>query len=203
MIPRRAVDLILAHEGFKTHPYWPGGASGITIGYGYDLAHHSLLELEADWIEPGHLAGSQHAIKELADCVGISGAAAGARVAAVSMVVVNRAAALEVFEETSLPKYEAEAAAAFPGIDDLPAEARGALVSLVFNRGRSMGKQGTASWDQRREMREVRDAVARRDLPAIAEAIRGMKRLWEGKGLNGLLARRDDEATLVEGIDRA
>jgi GH24 family phage-related lysozyme (muramidase) len=32
----------------------------------------------------------------------------------------------------------------------------------------------------------------------IAGQFRSMKRLWEGKGLDGLLARRDAEADLVE-----
>lgn len=31
----------------------------------------------------------------------------------------------------------------------------------------------------------------------ISSQIRGMKRLWEGKGLNGLLKRRDREADLI------
>jgi GH24 family phage-related lysozyme (muramidase) len=47
-------------------------------------------------------------------------------------------------------------------------------------------------------MRAVRDAVAAGDLQEIANQIRAMKRLWEGKGLDGLLKRRDAEADLVE-----
>jgi GH24 family phage-related lysozyme (muramidase) len=52
--------------------------------------------------------------------------------------------------------------------------------------------------DSRREMRAVRDAVADGNLQEIADQIRAMKRLWEGKGLDGLLKRRDAEADLVE-----
>ncbi|HEY6129471.1 MAG TPA: hypothetical protein VIW23_14955, partial [Candidatus Acidoferrum sp.] len=52
--------------------------------------------------------------------------------------------------------------------------------------------------DRRKEMRAVRDAVANQDLQEIADQIRAMKRLWEGKGLDGLLKRRDAEADLVE-----
>ena len=36
------------------------------------------------------------------------------------------------------------------------------------------------------------------DLQEIANQIRAMKCLWEGKGLDGLLKRRDAEADLVE-----
>jgi GH24 family phage-related lysozyme (muramidase) len=47
-------------------------------------------------------------------------------------------------------------------------------------------------------MRAVRDAVAQGDLQEIANQIRAMKRLWVGKGMDGLLTRRDAEADLVE-----
>jgi GH24 family phage-related lysozyme (muramidase) len=47
-------------------------------------------------------------------------------------------------------------------------------------------------------MRAVRDAVAEGNLQEIADQIRSMKRLWEGKNLGGLLKRRDAEADLVE-----
>ena len=36
------------------------------------------------------------------------------------------------------------------------------------------------------------------DLQEIADQLRSMKRLWEGKGMGGLLKRRDAEADLVE-----
>jgi GH24 family phage-related lysozyme (muramidase) len=51
-------------------------------------------------------------------------------------------------------------------------------------------------------MLAIRDLVARGDLAGIAAQIRSMKRLWEGKGLDGLLRRRDDEAALVAGARR-
>ena len=54
------------------------------------------------------------------------------------------------------------------------------------------------SLQDRREMRAIRDAVARGDLKEIAAQLRSMKRLWEGKGMGGLLKRRDAEADLVE-----
>jgi GH24 family phage-related lysozyme (muramidase) len=51
--------------------------------------------------------------------------------------------------------------------------------------------------DRRTEMRAIRDAVAQGDLAEIANQLRVMKRLWIGKGLDGLLKRRDAEADLV------
>ena len=55
--------------------------------------------------------------------------------------------------------------------------------------------------DSRREMRAIRDEVAKPypNLHAIAGEIRAMKRLWIGKGEDGLLVRREAEARLVDG----
>ena len=94
--------------------------------------------------------------------------------------------------ERSVPHAQRETEAAFPGVDKLPADAQGALVSLIYNRGSKM------EGDSRREMRAIRDAVPKGDLKEIANQIRSMKRLWEGKGMGGLLKRRDAEADLVE-----
>ena len=52
--------------------------------------------------------------------------------------------------------------------------------------------------DSRLEMRNIRVLVPKKDYKGIAEELRKMKRIWKGKGLDGLLARRDAEADLVE-----
>jgi GH24 family phage-related lysozyme (muramidase) len=101
-------------------------------------------------------------------------------------------AARRVFLTRTVPRYQQLTAKAFPGVQNLPADAQGALFSLVYNRGTSM------EGEKRTEMRAIRDAVARGDLADIAKQLRAMKRLWIGKGLDGLLARRDAEADLVE-----
>jgi GH24 family phage-related lysozyme (muramidase) len=50
-------------------------------------------------------------------------------------------------------------------------------------------------------MVNIKDLVANKDYKGIAKEIRSMKRLWEGKGLDGLLKRRDKEAKMVEICD--
>lgn len=193
MIPRESVELIFRHEGCPEHPYWPGGHSGITLGVGYDLAHHSEQDLRRDWLEEGRIqAVGPSEVSGLLSACGKAGNAARDALPRVRRAVVTREGALEVFLDVSLPKYEEITGQAFPGVENLPELARGALVSLIYNRG------GRMEGDSRREMREVRDAVADGDLPEIAAAIRRMKRLWEGKGLDGLLRRREDEAKMVE-----
>lgn len=43
---RGSLGLIVDQEGFKGRAYWPGGASGVTLDYGWDLGHGA--ESEAD-----------------------------------------------------------------------------------------------------------------------------------------------------------
>jgi GH24 family phage-related lysozyme (muramidase) len=47
-------------------------------------------------------------------------------------------------------------------------------------------------------MVNIKDLVVNKDYKGIAKEIRSMKRLWEGKGLDGLLKRREKEANMVE-----
>lgn len=201
MIHPAAAKLIIEHEHFEPHPMWPKGDSGITWGYGWDAGYHTLEELNEDWLESGRMVcqdlASQHALTRI---IGKRGAAAwSALTPVVKSCFCSKHDAAVVFETRSIPKYERITRQAFPGVEELPAEVYGALVSLVFNRGGGMGNMDNeVDWDRRREMREIRDAVKRQDLQAIADLIRSMKRLWEGRQMGGLLRRRDDEAALVE-----
>jgi GH24 family phage-related lysozyme (muramidase) len=189
----KARDLIFHFEELDQPWSWPGGDSGITIGIGYDLGFATADEFRSDWSDC--LATGD--CDALAEVIGHKGQDAKARAAALKAILIKRADAERVFIQRSIPKAQRDTAAAFPGVEKLPADAQGALVSLVYNRGGGMGVQGQSSWDARREMRAIRDAVARGDLREIAAQLRSMKRLWEGKGLGGLVKRRDAEADLV------
>ena len=187
-ITEKALALILEAEGLDQPGKWPGESSGITIGIGYDLGFATPDQFEEDWSP--YLTSNE--IDRLKTAIGVSGEAASQRASEFSDIKINRDDAVEVFKNRTLPRYIQQTENAFPGVDQLPANAQGVLVSLVFNRGADM------EGDRRREMRAVRDAVARGDLQEIADQIRAMKRLWEGKGMDGLLKRRDAEADLVE-----
>jgi GH24 family phage-related lysozyme (muramidase) len=186
MIPKAAIDLILQAEGIDQPWKWPGGRSGITIGYGYDLGFET--NFAQDWA--GQLTSG--AIQTLSTAIGVRGQHARAIAPRFRGIVIAQSSALSVFTRCTLPDYEKDTLAAFPGLDKLPDLVRGALVSLVFNRGASM------VGDRRAEMRAIRDAVAKGDIEEIARQLRAMKHIWEGEGLDGLLARRDAEASLVE-----
>jgi GH24 family phage-related lysozyme (muramidase) len=166
--------------------------SGITIGIGYDLGYVTVDQFESDW---GELFSPELRLR-LTSCVGQRGIRAETRAVSVGDIRISRAEAEQVFTEKTLPAVVQRTAQAFPGVNKLPEDAKGALVSLVYNRGASMVDESPE--DRRREMRAIREAVARGDLRAIADQLRAMKRLWAGKHLDGLIARREAEARLVE-----
>lgn len=167
---------------------WPGGESGVTIGFGYDIGYVTTAQFQSDW---GNELPAD-VMAKLKTAVGLKGIPAKNKAAQLKDIKIDRDVALAVFTDKTVPAYEAQTRAAFPGFDALPIDAQGALVSLVFNRGGSM------KGDRRKEMRAIRDAVPSGNLREIAKQLRAMKRLWVGQGLDGLLRRRDAEADMVE-----
>ena len=199
---KRALDLIIFSEVSSEQTYkrryakptWPGGASGVTIGIGFDVGHASSGQVEEAW--RGRLADAF--VEDLRGVVGVIGLPArdAAEKLAEYQLTVPWDTAKAVFYESTIPTYAARTLKAYPGVDRLPPDAQGAVLSLVYNRGTK--KSGST----RREMKDLEAAIAAGDLAAIAQLIRDMKRLWEGRGLDGLLKRRDAEADLVATADR-
>jgi len=184
----KALEMVIKFQGISQPSKWEGGASGVTLGILYDLGFATSEQFEQDW--KNYLTATQ--IDRLKGVIGLSGDKAGQRSAEFTDINISPEAALAVFTKRTLPIYQARTAAAFPGLEKLPLDAQGELVSLVIERGTSM--QG----DRAREMRAIRDAVASGNLQEIANQLRAMKRLWVGKGFDGLLRLRDAEAALVE-----
>jgi len=194
----RALDLILEYEvgggrsyyeKYLSHPTWPGGASGTTLGIGVDCGYYTPDELDKIF---HFLPSSQLSV--IKNASGKTGQAGKSYVKEIQPlnITVTWDQALSIFDSLTWPKFAKLAEKAFPGLDQLCDNAYGALVSLVFNRGTSM------TGDSRLEMRNIRDLVPKKDYKGIADQLRKMKRIWEGKGLDGLIARREAEAKLVE-----
>ena len=173
-------------------PIWPGAASGVTIGIGYDLGHTSVARIEADW--RGRIRDAD--LDRLLVTQGVKGEAARGLPARLSDVVVPLDAARGVFYERTLPHFAAVTRKAYPGVEALPADAQAMLLSLVFNRGAQM------SGPTRVEMKAIQNLVPARDLAGIAAQVRAMKRLWDPAKLLGLHKRRDAEAALIVASDR-
>lgn len=189
----KARALIFQFEDLDQPGAWPGGESGVTIGIGYDLGFCTSDQFKSDWSD----CLSTGDCDSLMKVIGLSGQKAKAQAGGLKTIRIQRSDAERVFMTRSVPKAQGETLSAFPGVDKLPPDAQGALVSLIYNRGPRMSDRDPNLQD-RREMRAIRDAVTRGDLREIAAQLRSMKRLWQGKGLDGLLKRRDAEADLVE-----
>jgi len=196
-IPTRAVAFIAREEVSSrqyydtkcARPTWPGGASGVTIGVGYDLGYQG--KFDADWSDL--LAPAQ--MDALRPWLGRQGATASAGPAQLEAISIPWHAAWTVFIRRSLPGEITLTRATFHGPVVPPPLCLGVLVSLVYNRGTSM-TDSQQSPGNRKEMRDIRDAVAAGRLGDVPAALRAMKRLWpEG---NGLRDRREREAKLFE-----
>ena len=169
-------------------PTWPGEASGVTIGVGYDLGYYEKETIQADWED--YLTPKD--LKRLLACAGKKGKDAEKAIAGVKDIVVDWDDALAVFKNTTIATFWRKTKLAFPGAENLHPNVRGALLSLVFNRGTSL------VGERRKEMRAIKDLVGTKDYAAIAEQLEAMKRIWVGTTIaEGMNRRRDAEAALV------
>ncbi|MGF1628747.1 MAG: peptidoglycan-binding protein [Kiloniellaceae bacterium] len=190
IIPTEAVTFIVSEEvgGRKYYdrhvaiPHFPGEASGVTIGVGYDLRFQEAADFEADW--SGTLTSEQMA--SLRPHLGKPGSKEACD--ALSTLRIPFSAAWQVFVKRALPRAVDQTAGCYGSLDALPPLCRGALVSLVYNRGTKL------TGDSRREMKAIRDHIAADRLDQVAVEFESMKRLWPGS--DGLRKRRDKEAEL-------
>ncbi len=192
-----AVDLIVIEEVTSKnlynlkyrHPEYPGGASGVTIGIGYDCGYSTPTIIQADWGDKLPVA----MVAALEAVAGIHGSPAASHAHELrGVVTVPWDAAMAVFLGRDMPRWEAIVAKALPNTDKLEPDSFGALVSLAYNRGASFSAVG----DRYREMRAIRDHLAHVQFHEIPDDIRSMKRLWPN--VVDLRNRRDHEAKLFE-----
>lgn len=188
LIIRWEISSPTVYERRYRWPIWPGGASGVTWGVGYDGGHQTPLTITRDW-------AAHPEVDRLQSTSGVTGRAARPLASGMRDVITPFAHAETVFTQSTLPVYQARTARAFrEGWDSLPPDAQGALVSVVYNRGASMaGSRNT-------EKRVIRDrCVPAADTACIAVQIRAMCRLWVGTpNGDGLCNRRGAEARLAE-----
>ena len=196
MISRKAADLIIQfeiggrniYEKSYQKPTWAGGESGITIGIGADLGYMTEKEFMKVWSP--HL--NLNFIECLRKVVGLKGIQAKQMLRGeILNVRVPYNTAYEVFVKYDIPKYYAKTKAIYPQLDELNEDTQGALVSMVYNRGNKL------EGDSRIEMKRIVEMVKNKDYEGIAEEIENSKRHWEGKGLDGLVVRREAEADLI------
>lgn len=195
MISKRSIELIIQHEvgGRAVYekryqkPIWAGGDSGLTIGLGYDVGYVKEAQLFSDW--QGLNLNFLNALKRFC---GVKGEVVKTMMRGeVLNVIIPYNMAYDVFVKKSIPKYYAMTKKIYPQLDELNEDTRGALVSMVYNRGAKL------DGESRKEMKAIVELVAKKDYEGIAEEIEKSKRLWENRGLDGLVVRREAEADLV------
>jgi hypothetical protein len=203
MLSKKSLDLILEFEvgggenyynKFLKSPAWPGEQSGVTIGVGYDLGYVNKTEFSEDWKDL-----PKETFDRLYKVVGIKGIAAKDLIRGLKDISIPWDLALKVFNNKTVTKFYNLTRQTFPNFDNLPEDAKGGLVSLVFNRGAAL------EGDRRREMKLIRDGMKlvssydQKALTFIANQIRNMKRIWAGGSIEkGMNRRRDSEAKLIE-----
>jgi len=197
---RASLDLLVGfevgsrqrYEREYQQPVWPGGQSGVTIGIGYDLGMTDKARIREDWSP----LLTEAEVMALIAVQGVVGPDAKALVRGISHVRIPYEAAAQVFFTRTLPLFAALTRQAFPGVQKLPADAQGMLLSLVYNRGAS------TSGARRREMANLQRLMraSRLSLPALAAEFESMKRLWPE--LPGLQSRRQREGDVIRASKR-
>ena len=203
MLSKKSLDLILEFEvgggenyynKFLKNPAWPGEQSGVTIGVGYDLGYVNKTEFSEDWKDL-----PKDIFDRLYKVVGIKGYNAKNLIRGLKDISIPWDLSLKVFNNKTVTKFYNLTRQTFPNFDNLPEDAKGGLVSLVFNRGAAL------EGDRRREMKLIRDGMKlvsnydQKALTFIANQIRNMKRIWAGGSIEkGMNRRRDAEAKLIE-----
>lgn len=189
------LKLILDHEvgggksyydKFLARPTWPGTASGVTIGVGFDLGYNNESQFTTAWgarLPEGHFS-------RLKRKLGLTGDAAKAEIHALQDIVIPWEKAFEVFLDVTVPRFWLLTLKTFPRTIYLPEDAQAVMWSLVYNRGTRL------TGSTRVEMQQIAEALQSEDYEKVPELLRSMKRLWEPS--SGLVRRREDEAKLWE-----
>ena len=192
---KRAIDLIVSFEvtdeaTYKAkyqHTEWPGGASGVTIGIGYDLGYATKVQIAKDWA--GQLPDAMIAVLKTAS--GVTGDPAKALAKSMTTsVTVPWNIANAVFAAATLPDTNKAVIKALANTDQLSGNSFGALVSLVYNRGASFTKTGPRFI----EMNNIKNHMSAKAFSKIPDELLHMQRLWPT--VPGLQRRRREESAL-------
>jgi GH24 family phage-related lysozyme (muramidase) len=192
-ISQRAFDLIVefevsseqAYSNLYRRPTWPGGASGVTVGIGYDVGYATKPELWNDW--QGAIPDAM--IDTLERALGVTGGPANALTQNIkNSVDVPWAAAISVHRGKVMPRWVGLVERSLPNTGKVGPDCLGALVSLTYNRGASFELQG----DRYAEMRAIKQHMTAQNYEGVPGDLRSMKRLWPT--VRGLQIRREREA---------
>ena len=128
IISQKAFDLITSFEGCSLAPDWPGGASGITYGFGYDCGYNLHDQIQRDW--GSYVNGNVLAF--MMSCSGRTGLLGKSMITPATKILrITQQAADEVFNNKTLPRFKKLAFDTYPGLENLPEDAQGAIVTWL------------------------------------------------------------------------
>ncbi len=171
------------------HFDWPQGASGPTIGIGYDCGYVTASEARADWVG----IVDEPTIDAIVAACGIKGETAStfARAHGASVTITWDQAIAE-FRNREVPKWIGRVSASLANLDRLSPDSLGALVSLAYNRGCSFDLPGP----RYAEMRAIKQCMTAEQFSKVPAEFLSMRRLWPKGG--DLWNRRAHEAALFQ-----
>lgn len=170
-------------EGHVGRPYWPGGASGITLDPGIDLGH-----VEPQLVESAFARRlPRHQYQEISGVLGIQGVSAQALLrdnTPLNNIRISRATAAEVFPLLLRPYWNG-LRQRFRTLEEpqVPAEVHTALLSLAYNRG---------TWNP--DLTHLHQPLERYRWNNVAQTILSMQ---QDHLLEGIRLRRRSEGRLI------
>lgn len=191
-ISKKSAEFILKEEGYMASPYVPenSNSSGVTLGYGFDLGQQTIATMRATISD----FYTEQQLSRLEAAIGFTGQKAKDLLSGISDIIISKNDAT-ILAMKMKAKYAQIVVDTYPEVLNTHPHSQGAILSLVINRGTSFIVPSVAA---RVEMKNIQTDFTQGNLVDIPVQIRSMKRLWVGKGLDGLIKRREGEAKLFE-----
>ena len=175
---RGDLAFIHAREGHRGYPYWPGGASGVTLDPGFDLGH-----VEPDTFKKYYKdILSADEINQLNKALGVKGDAAKNLLRENPQwknIKVSRSEAAKIFP-IAADKYWKGILKRYPALsnEDTPGSVQTAFLSLAYNRGISNpGINVLASSLNNKKWGDLADELASMQQDHKLEGIRTRRRM--------------------------
>lgn len=180
---RGDLAFIHAREGHRGYPYWPGGASGVTLDPGFDLGHvepETFKKYYQDIL-------SVDEINQLNNALGVKGEAAKSLLRANPQwknIKVSGSEASKIFP-IAADKYWKGITKRYPALikEDTPGSVQTAFLSLAYNRG--IGNPG---------INLLKSSLESKNWEGLATELAAMQ---QDHKLEGIRIRRRMEADLI------
>lgn len=177
------LNFIHEREGHRGYPYWPGGASGVTLDPGFDLGHVEPETLELYYKD----LFTADEMNEMKKALGVKGDTAKKLLADHPQwknIKVSRAEASKIFP-VAADKYWKGITRRYPALldDDTLGSVHTAFLSLAYNRG---------TWNKGLDV--LADSLNNKDWATLANELAAMQ---QDHKLEGIRKRRRMEADLI------